>query len=278
MKKLISYLCAATLLGLSISAAFAGDVYDRVSQKGEIECGYSIWRPVTYKDPGNGDVKGVSREIMDAIGRKIDLKIDWEEEVAWEAVLDGLNDNRYDMICTPMEIMSPRTKVIDFSTPIFFLPIYIVTRANDTRFDKADPDLNSPSVKIGVLEGDSGYNIVIEKFPKATKVFLKTGSDYPLLLEELKNNKSDLVLVSAETFEAYNEKNPGALKIAAGGGPFSILRVGFGLPQWDRSFKSLIDSAIDNLQDEGTLDKILDKYDPKRNIFLRLTQPYKSPE
>ena len=276
-KKFLGVCIISLLLGTASSAALAGDVYERVSQKGEIECGYGIWNPVTYKDPGNGDVKGISRDIMDAISRKIALKTLWKEEKSWGSIIEGLNNQNYDMICTPFVIMSPRTKVIDFSTPVFFLPIYIITRADDTRFDGNQPDLNSPNIQIGVLEGEVSSIISHERFPLAETVPIPPNSDYSLLLEDLKNGKSDVSFVAAETFYRFNEKEPGVLKIAGDGKPLSVLRVGFGLPQWDRSFKSLIDSAINNLQDDGALNKILDKYDPKRNLFLRLPQPYRSP-
>lgn len=274
MRKLIltlSVLCLST-------SAFAGDVYDRVTKNGEIQCGYGIWNPIIYKDINSNEVKGAARDIMVAIGNKTELKINWKEESPWGTIIEGLATHRYDMICTSIGIMSARAKVVDFSTPIFYLPIYIISRKDDKRFDHPEPTINSPDIKIGVLEGEGTSIIAREQYPKAKTISIPQTSDYSLLLEDLKTKKSDVTFVSAETFDAFNKKNPGLLKITAGGKPLSVVRIGFGLPKGDTDFKVLIDTALANLQDEGTLDKILDQYDPNRNLFLRPVRAYEMPK
>lgn len=276
MKKLYMFIAFLLLT----PAAYAQDttIYEHVKDNGEIKCGYAVWNPILYKDIGTQEVKGAAKDIMEAIGHKTDLKINYTEESPWSSIVEGLATKRYDMICTTIGSLSSRAKVIDFSKPLFYLPIYVVVRKDEKRFDKSISGINDPAVKLGVLEGEGTAAFATGYFPKAKVVAIPQMSDYSLLLEDVKTGKSDLTLISGETFEEFNKKNPGILKYAQGGKPIGAFRVAFGLPQGDYRFKQMIDTAIDELYDEGTLNKILDQYDPQGRLYLRLSQPYKEPK
>lgn len=274
MKKFILF----AALFFAASPVFAADsVYEKVKAAGTISCGYSIWNPITYKDLETGAVKGASVDIVEAIGRKTDIKINWAEETAWGTIVEGLVTSRYDMICTTVGALSSRGKAIDFSKPLFYLPIYVVSRKDDTRFDNSKSSINSEDVKLGVLEGEGTSIFAQEHFPKAKLVSVPQISDYAMLLEDVKTGKSDVTLISGDTFAEFDKKNPGILKIANKNAPIGAFRVAFGLPKGDYQFKLMIDTAIDELQDDGTLDKILTQYDPDAKLYLRVATPYEQP-
>ncbi|PZP54559.1 MAG: hypothetical protein DI586_09545 [Micavibrio aeruginosavorus] len=275
MKKL--FLFAAALF-LTHAAHAQDKSYEKIQSAGEIRCGYSIWNPILYKDLESGQIKGAAYDIMDAIGKKTDLKINFAEETGWGTLTEGLATGRYDMICTTIGALSSRGKVIDFSKPLFYLPIYVVVRKDEKRFDKSLAGINDPSVKLGVLEGEGTATFATGYFPKAKIVAIPQTADYSQLLEDVKTGKSDLTLISGETFDAFNRKNPGILKYAQTGKPIGAFRVAFGLPKGDYQLKQTIDTAIDELQDEGTLGKILDGYDPEARLYLRLATPYEQPK
>lgn len=279
MKTFLFALFLAGFLGVcALQPAHADSVADRVLDTETLKCGYAEWTPILFKDMATGDMQGMSRDIIDAIGHKLGVEVEWTENAGWGTLAEGLAAKRYDMICVTLGQITTRARVIDFSRPIFYLPVYPIVRADDARFDKNLDLLEKPSTKIGVLEGEASALLAAERFPKAATIAISQTSDYSLLMEDIKAKKSDISFITADTFDSFNKKQPGVFKIANHGTPISVIAAGFGLPTNDIQFKNLIDTAVAELQNEGTMDRLMDKYDPKRTIFLRPPTPYMLPK
>jgi ABC-type amino acid transport substrate-binding protein len=273
MKKVFLVLGAAFLL--TAVQAEASENLDRVMAAKEVKCGYAVWNPVLFTDLNSGEVKGLSKELMDAVGKKLEVKITWAEETGWGTIVEGLATKRYDMICVTLGVLSNRAKAVDFSEAVFYLPVWAVARSDDPRFDKNLEALATGSdIKIGVLEGEGTSIIARERYPNAQLVAIPQISDVSLLLEDIKTGKSDISFITAETFEIYAKKNPGVLKIVNDGKPIMTAPVAFGIPKGDYEFKRLIDVALDELYGEGTVEQIFRKYDPERKLFLLRSPAY----
>lgn len=92
--------CKSVSTGGTNSAATS--TYDRVISTGTIRCGYIPYPPGSFKDPNTGKLTGVFVETMEEAARRLDLKVQWTEEVGWATMIEGLQTNRYDMVCTPV--------------------------------------------------------------------------------------------------------------------------------------------------------------------------------
>lgn len=274
MNKLTIIICTG-LIALIPFWANASENLDRIITAKEIKCGYAMWNPILYTDLNTGEMKGISKDMMDEIGKKLDVKVTWAEEAAWGNIVEGLVTKRYDMICTTLGALTSRAKGVDFSEPVFYLPIWAIARIDDTRFDKGLSMLNDPKYKIGVLEGEGTSIFARLRYPTAQTVSIPQIADVSLLMEDIKTGKSDISFISAETYDAYNKKNPGILKIANGGKPIMIAPVAFGIPKGDYEFKRLIDVAIEELYGDGIVEQIFHKYDPEEKLFLLRNVPYK---
>lgn len=274
MKKIILAFGAACLFFAAFQVQ-ASENLDRIMEAKEIKCGYAIWNPILFTDLNSGEVKGISKELMDAVGKKLEVKVTWAEETGWGTIVEGLATKRYDMICTALGVLSNRAKAVDFSGAAFYLPVWVVARSDDPRFDKNLEVLaTSSDIKIGVLEGEGTSIIARERYPNAQIVAIPQISDVSLLLEDIKTGKSDISFITAETFEIYAKKNPGVLKIVNGGKPIMTAPVAFGIPKGDYEFKRLIDVVLDELYGEGTVERIFRKYDPEGKLFLLRSPAY----
>lgn len=276
MKILLTALCAMLLLGPG-NPARAGETAQRALDSETLRCGYAEWTPVFYRDIDSGEFKGIAHDVMEEIGRKTGLRIQWTENAGWGMIAEGVG-TRYDMACVTLGMMATRARAIGFSQPVFYIPVYPVVRADDARFDANLDLLQDPRSKIGVLEGEGSALIAAERYPKATTIAIPQSADYTLLMEDIKAKKSDISFITAETFDSFDKKQPGIFKIAQRGKPVSVIAAGFGLPRDDMAFKTLIDTALTELQNEGRLDEILDRYDTGGRIFLRPPKPYVLPQ
>jgi len=253
-------------------------VFDRVMQAGAIRCGYAIWDSAVYKDEKTGEMKGLVYDLVNVIGKRLNLKIAWAEEASWGTIVEGMHTGRYDMICTGLFATSGRAKVIDFSDPYFYLPVYLVARKDDARFDVSNETLNDPRYKIAVLDGELSSILAAQVFPKATVDSMSQLNDVPLLLKEVETKKADATVIEPETFLNYDAHNPGLLKIVDPAHPLSLMATTLGLPQNDLAFKRMIDVTVRELIFDGTVAALVKKYEKHDGTMLLPARPFQPTE
>ena len=280
MRKNVRKIILTLLILLFPLCAHAADkkesVSDRVLRTGVIRCGYALWPPGLIKDPNTGALSGISKDLMDEIGKRLSLKTEWAEEAGWGNIVEGLVAGRYDMICGFVYANSARSRVMDFSIPVAYSPLYIVVRADDRRFDANLSTLNDPQYKIAILEGEQSAITQRQNFPHASVDAIPQMSDYSVLLKDVETGKADATTTEPGAFGDYNLNNPGKLKLLDRGHPLNVFPIVAGLPRGDPAFKRMIDVTLGELQNDGTIDRLLDKYLQKqyKGIYLRLPQPY----
>lgn len=280
--KILCALCSLFLLlsFIPVQASEKENTYDRVMRTGTIRCGYSTWPPILVKDSNTGDLSGYAREIMEEIGKRLSLKVLWAEDAGWGGVVQGLDSGRYDMICSAMYINAARARVIDFTEPLVLSPFYLISRADDKRFDKDFSKLNNKAYKIAILEGEQTSITQRQLFPDAKADLLAPSSDGSLLLKEVETKKADVTMTEMANFVDYNISNPGKVKIVDRKKPLNVIPAGFGLPRNDLAFKRMIDLTLNEMRFDGTLDRIINKYQVGRyeGIYLPLPKLYDLPK
>ena len=79
-----SFLIGLFFIALTVSSvSFAGDkesAYDRVIRTGVLRCGYFVWAPHFSVNMKDGKKSGVYYDIIEELGKSLNLKIDWSYE------------------------------------------------------------------------------------------------------------------------------------------------------------------------------------------------------
>ncbi|MDD3029002.1 MAG: transporter substrate-binding domain-containing protein [Alphaproteobacteria bacterium] len=250
--------------------------FTRVMNSGTLRCGYAVWHPVLYKDMQTGEIKGIAHDIIETAAHNLGLRVQWTEEAGWDSIVEGLSTGRYDAICTTIGPLASRARAIDFSTPLFYTPVYMIGRADETRFHTFE-DFNDPAYTVSALDGE-GFSILIsKKFPKVAIRSLPQMTAWASIFQDIVAGKADAAGVDYATFESYNKKNPGKIKILIDK-PIQVFSVAFGVPQGEIVFKHMLDVALDDLLLDGTVDRVLRKYTPSPLTFLRRAEPYVLPD
>src|SRR4051812_116596 len=60
--------------------------YARVLRTGEIRCAYEPYAPALMKDPNTGEFSGIFYEIMTEVARRLNVKMNWVEEVGYGVI------------------------------------------------------------------------------------------------------------------------------------------------------------------------------------------------
>jgi polar amino acid transport system substrate-binding protein len=258
----------------------ATSTYDRVISTGTIRCGYIPYPPGSYKDPNTGKLSGVFVETMEEAARKLDLKVEWTEEVGWATMIEGLQSNRYDMVCTPVWENATRGKVADFSVPLYYSGIGVFTRVNESRFVKKDGSLdsaaiNSKGVRISTSDGDIAQTIVQEDYPNAQQVAVSQMADRAQMLLNVTEGKADIAFNEPQTASEFSKKNPNKLKNLVPQNPVRIFPNVMMFKRGEPEFKAMINSSLQEVINSGYVDKLLDKYEPFPGATYRLAYPYR---
>ena len=159
--------------------------YERVIRTGEIRCAYAVYEPPLIKDPNTGQLSGIFYDVMEEVGRRLSLKINWVEEVGYGTVAEGFVTDRYDAFCNTVWPTPERSRAASFTIPLYYSPVDIFIRADDHRFDNDLSMLNDPAYIFAVKDGDVSDTFATQIFPKARHSSIPDMSDTSQLLVDV---------------------------------------------------------------------------------------------
>ncbi|MCB1538615.1 MAG: amino acid ABC transporter substrate-binding protein [Rhodospirillales bacterium] len=269
MRTLVFLLC----LFFSIPA-FAKDdaIYDRIMKSGTIHCGYSLWNPLTFVEPNTGEIKGIFHDLMEEAGKRLDLKIEWTEELGWGTVVESLQTGRVDMACAGYWLNPTRIKLVSTNAPQLYTPLVVWVRADEKRPFKTLTDLNDPALITPEVDGGATNHVVDNMFPKTRRLNMPESATHGDLVESVLSGKVDFMVDDITSFMAYDKMNPGKLRVLFPDQAVSILPATMLLPPDEPRLKEMIDGAFTLLELDGTLDRILERYGVE-HLFLRNPRP-----
>ncbi len=253
-------------------------LYDHVMNQGKIRCGYVVYNPGCLKDPNTGKLSGIGIETIEMVAKNLGLKVEWAEEVGWGTMLEGLQTNRYDMIATPIWTNSNRARLVDFSRPIYFSPIYVWVKSGDKRFNENNLDsLNSPKHLIATVDGETAEVIASEDFPQAKKLSLPQLSGVEQVLLNVSTGKADASFEEPAVARDFLSHNPGTIENISKTRPIRVFPNCWMFKRGQMEFKDMIDTALSQLINSGAEEKIIHKYEKYPGTLYRAALPYQLP-
>ncbi len=253
--------------------------YDVVMESGKIRCAYIPYPGSCIKDPNSKKLTGIFVEALEEVGKKLGLTIEWTEEVTWATAVEGLQKNRYDLVGTAVWPNSTLIKQADFTRPLYFSPLCAYVRAGDARWHADRIDLiNFANITVSTIEDDAADTIVKHDFPLVNRIALPAKtSDVVATLDKLVNYKADVAVVEPYVAENYLIANPNTIVNLTVDKPLAVFPDVMMLPPGQSELKALLDNSLAELQNNGFIDELLDKYEPQKGLFYRVPLPYMTP-
>ncbi len=253
-------------------------VYDKVLSSGKLRCGYVIYSPGCIKDANKGSLSGIGIEAIEVVAGKLGLKTEWTEEVGWGTMIEGLQTGRYDIVATPVWTNANRAKIVDFSDPIYFSPVFAYVKPGSKYGTKADLDwISSSSCSIATIDGETAELIAQEDFPNNKKVSLPQLSDISQMLLSVSTGKADLTFAEPAVAVNFQKSNPNAIKPVSENHPVRVFPNCWMFRRNQYEFKAMLDTVLSQLQNSGTIDRIVAKYEPAPGTLYRVAPPYQMP-
>jgi polar amino acid transport system substrate-binding protein len=249
--------------------------FERVMRTGKVRCGYYVWPPLFDKNVNTGEYSGISHDIWQEIGKRLNLEIEWSYEIDFAHLFEGLNNNSIDAVCGYMISTPSRARGGDFTISTAWFQYFAYVREGDNRFDEKYEAINQADIKLGTLEGEMSDIIAKEDYPNA-KVSAYSGlQGFGYMLDELAAGRVDVAITEPVAGIEYMRSNPGKVRKVKG----SALRVspaGFIVHRDAHNFRRMLDHTLQTLVDVGFLDKVFEKYPDYDQTIARAAPKYKA--
>ena len=273
MKKIISLIIASLML-ITLCCGFAScNKDDNVL----VMATNAAFPPYEYVE---GDkFVGIDVEIAQAIADKLGMELQIED-VEFGSIIGGVVEGKYDMGMAGMTVTEERKQSVNFSnTYATGIQVIIVkdgssiTSLDDIFEFNADGDpvaLKNPDLKVGVQQDTTGdiysssdvtgwgFNDVDDKgvTKKDRVVRYKTGAE---AVAALKAGKVDCVIIDNEPAKSFVAANEG-IHILEGDNEYAIEDYAICVAKGNKELLEQINKALKELKEDGTIDKIVNKY------------------
>lgn len=227
-----------------------------------LERGYVImgmddtFAPMGFRDE-NGDLAGFDVDLAKEVFKILDVEVQFQA-IDWSMKETELNNDNIDLIWNGYSITDERKEKVAFSKPYLSNKQIIIT-LNDSDIE-SKKDLEGK--KVAVQNGSSTLD-AINKEPDIVDTF---DSREPILFDtnheallDLEAKRSDAV-VSDEVLARYYIKEKGQENYKVLNDDFGEEEYGIGIKKENTELLEEINKALDILKDNGTYDKIYNKW------------------
>lgn len=261
---------SATLLAVSAASA---DVTDRtivIATEGSF--------PPSNMTRPNGELYGFEIDLVNEIAEREGLKVEMISQ-AWDGMIQGLIDGKYDAIVDGVSITDARKEVVDFthnyttggSTFVVMNASGIDLPMDGEVAQLDDPESIGPAVDavVEVLAGKTVgvqqatiQSAFLEKYLEDRDVTVRTYPNGPDVYQDLSVGRIDAGIASVTNVPAFLEKNADT---ASATGPIFIGGVmgagsGLAVQKGDAELQAALNAGLESMVADGTLAELSKKW------------------
>ena len=197
----------------------------------------------------SGDFEGIDIDVAAAVAEKLGLELQIDD-MDFDAALLAAQNGKSDMVMAGVTVTDERLKVMDFSDT-YAEGIQSIIVPEDSDIATVD-DLSGKA--IGTQRGTTGYIYCTDDFGEDNVIAYDDGLT---AVQALNNGQVDAVVIDNAPAKAFVEANPG-LKILDTA--YAQEDYAIGVAKGNTELLNAINGALEELQQDGTLQAIVDKY------------------
>ena len=197
----------------------------------------------------SGEFEGIDIETAQAIADKLGLELQIDD-MDFDAALLAVQQGKADMVMAGVTVTDERQNVMDF-TDSYATGIQSIIVKEDSDIASVD-DLAGK--KIGTQRGTTGYQYCSDDFGDENVVAYDDGLT---AVQMLNNGQVDCVVIDNAPAKEFIAANPG-LKLLDTAYVEESYAIGVG--KGNTELKDAINTALEELKADGTLQAIVDKY------------------
>lgn len=245
MKKLVKILSLLMAICLVFACAGCGGADDTLVMGTN-----ASFPPYEFVDDNN-NIVGIDAEIAAAVAEKLGKELEIKD-MEFDSLLTAVQGGSIDFALAGMTVTDERKLTVDFSDT-YATGVQVIIVTNDSKI-AAPADMAGK--KIGVQAGTTGDIYCTDEFGQDN---VKQYANGALAVAALKNGQVDCVVIDNEPAKNYVKANEG-LKIVDT--EYAVEDYAAAISKDNTELKDDFNKALKELKEDGTIDKIINKYIP----------------
>lgn len=246
---------AGSVSGSASGSVSSGDAAFTTVTPGKLTMSTNASFPPYEMVADDGSFEGIDVEVAGAIAEKLGLELQ-VDDMGFDAALQAAQTGKSDMVMAGVTVTEERQAVMDFSNS-YANGVQVVIVKEGSPIQTVD-DLANANM-IGCQMGTTGY-IFCSDTPENGgfgEDHVTPYDDGAAAVQALMNGQIDAVVIDNKPAQEYVAANPG-LKILDG--EFTNEDYAIGVAKGNTALLDAINGALEELQADGTLQSIVDKY------------------
>jgi polar amino acid transport system substrate-binding protein len=254
----VTLLVAASLMLSACGGGSAANHLEAIKDAGVIKVGTSADYPPFESVDASGNKIGFDIELMEEIARRLEVKLEWVD-MPFDSLIAAVQEGKIDAAISAFNYSEERDQTIDFSDA-YYTSEDAFTVAENFAGTIVNPE-DVAAYKVGVQTGTTQDGWLTDTLVAGGKLpeenlFRYDRVDQAML--DLQNGRIDVMMSDYVPAQALAEQL-GGLKIVYNGvlssGPMNIV-----IPDGDAELQQAINEIIKQLDAEGFIDGLADKY------------------
>ncbi|MQB11365.1 MULTISPECIES: transporter substrate-binding domain-containing protein [Agrobacterium] len=220
------FIAALAALAIIPTLAAAADLPD-LKGRAVVVVTENAYPPLQFVDPKSGEAIGWEYDAMKEIAKRLNFKLEYQN-TSWDAMIQAVSAGQYDTGMTGISIKEDRMQKVDFSAPYMRSEMFMLVRADETRFTDAKSFAAFEKGLVGAQAGTTPFYTAVydvldgnEQNPR-----LRLMETFGASVQALKTGDVDLVLTDGVAGKGYVDASNGALKLVGeplGGDDFGFI-------------------------------------------------------
>jgi ABC-type amino acid transport substrate-binding protein len=224
-------------------------------REGVLRVGFAQTGPWFYKDAKTGELNGVYKDVVEALAKELQIKVDWKEVTFANATI-ALRKGDFDLFGSSLTYLVSRAIAVDFVGPYYSRGSLLLCHKDNADRFKTAADANKADVTFSVTAGASEEPRIPLLFPAKPKVITATG-EISLGAEPVRAKKADVWISGDVDVVLLAKRNDSWAHVIDPGNPLdrrpNTLAIRYGDPEW----KSFMDFYGRYLTVNGEVERLL---------------------
>ncbi|HAR80238.1 MAG TPA: basic amino acid ABC transporter substrate-binding protein [Succinivibrionaceae bacterium] len=208
--------------------------------------------PFEFKDPDSSEIIGFDIDIMNAIAKESNFKVDWVQ-LPFDGILPAVITGSLDAAISAFVMNEERIKRVDFSEPYYTVGQGIMIRKDTKAHIKGSSDLEGKILCVQI--GSVGADVARKVKDADVKSFNTTSEAYIAL--DRKGCDAMISAVSVHEYYLSQTNNKNFMMVPE---IIDAANVGIVIPKGNQKIKNLINNGFRKIKNNGTYKTIYSKW------------------
>jgi polar amino acid transport system substrate-binding protein len=258
MRSVVKRWCAVLMLAAAATVsvqAVAADSLRTILGSDVVRVGAVSAPPWYVKDLRTNQWTGLVPDIAQALFQSSGVRIEYVD-TEWGTAVAGLQSDRFDLL-GGFNKTPERAKAIDFTRPIGAHRMGVLTLENDTARYQTWDAINTPTIKLAAIDGSAAATLLQPKLQRTQWVIVPNSDAMQL---EVESGRADALLTNDIQMAQYiSKRGRGHMVFPT---PVQSQPTNIGLRRNRDALRAWLDHRLDELDKDGTLQRIWAKYVP----------------